>query len=401
MPPFISPEFRLAAACATWPPSDRRTEAIHAAASQPLDWPRFLRVATRHQVIGLIHQGLTQARPDVLPEIAHEIGMRAAALVRENLAMTREAMRIQRLFDDAGLPVLFVKGPALGVLAFGNVGLRSGQDLDLLVHFETLPTATAVILRAGYRRFDPPPSISDAQLRLLMPLRKDLGFVHQATGLRIELHWRLFLNPHAMVESSFMAASRVVPLSGAAGLRTLGEEDLFAYLCMHGALHWWNRLKWLADVNALLACTPQNGVECLVRAAEVRGASRAAAQALLLCRKLFQTPLPASLTATLDKSITLRWLEATALNAMTTGQDEHDPHDVRFGTTRGSLSTFLLNRSWRYQLAELGIHMTNPTDVLTIPLPQPLQFLYPVLRLPLWAWRHSIHRGRSRISRPF
>ena len=163
-----------------------------------------------------------------------------------------------------------------------------------------------------------------------MPLRKDLGFVHQATGLRIELHWRLFLNPHAMAETSIMAASRVVPLAGAAGLRTLGEEDLFAYLCMHGALHWWNRLKWLADVNALLASTPENGVERLVRAAEARGAGRAAAQALLLCRKLLQTPLPASLTATLDKSATVRWLEATALKAMTTGQGEHDPHEVRF-----------------------------------------------------------------------
>ena len=29
----FSPEFRLAAACAMWPPSDRRTEAIRAAAA--------------------------------------------------------------------------------------------------------------------------------------------------------------------------------------------------------------------------------------------------------------------------------------------------------------------------------------------------------------------------------
>ena len=132
---------------------------------------------------------------------------------------------------------------------------------------------------------------------LLMPLRKDLGFVHEATGLRIELHWRLFLNPHAMAETSIMAASRVVPLAGAAGLRTLGEEDLFAYLCMHGALHWWNRLKWLADINALLAATPERDVERLIRAAEARGAGRAAAQALLLCRRLLGTPLPARLTS--------------------------------------------------------------------------------------------------------
>ena len=264
------------------------------------------------------------------PEIAREIGAQAATLVRENLEMARESLRLQRLFDDADLPVLFVKGAALAVLAFGNLGLRAGQDIDLLVAYETLPAAMALILRAGYRRFDPPPNISDAQLRLLMPLRKDLGFVHQATGLRIELHWRLFLNPHAMAETSFMAASRVVPLAGAEGLRTLGEEDLFAYLCMHGALHWWNRLKWLADVNALLASTPQDGVERLVRAAEARGAGRAAAQALLLCRKLLQTPLPASLTATLDKSVTVRWLEATALK-----RDDHRPRRAR--STRSAI----------------------------------------------------------------
>jgi hypothetical protein len=395
MPPFLSPEFRLAAACAIWPTSDARTKAILDAASEPLDWTRLLRVGTRHQVIGLIHDGLTRARSDVPPEIANEIGTQADALVRENLAMAREAVRVQRLFDDAGLPVLFVKGSALAVLAFGNVGLRSGQDIDLLVPYEALPVATALILRAGYRRLDPPPNIGNAQLRLVMRLRKDLVFVHRETGLRIELHWRLFLNPHAMAESSFAASARVVPLSGAEGVRTLGEDDLFAYLCLHGALHWWNRLKWLADVNALLASTPQTDVERLVRAAEVRGAGRAAAQALLLCRKLFQTPLPASLTATLDKSVTMRWLVATALKAMTTGRGERDPHEVRFGTTRGSLSTFLLNHSWRYQLAELGIHLTSPTDVLTVPLPRPLQFLYPVLRLPLWAWRHSIHRSRS------
>jgi hypothetical protein len=64
--------------------------------------------------------------------------------------------------------------------------------------------------------------------------------------------------------------------------------------------------------------------------------------------------------ATLDKSATMRWLVATALKAMTTGQGEHDPHEVRFGTTRGSLSTFLLSRRWRYQLAELGVNFTNP-----------------------------------------
>jgi hypothetical protein len=385
----LSPEFRLAAACVMWPPSDRRIEAIRAAASEVLDWPRFVRVARRHRVVGLVQDGLTLAQPGVPAEIAQEIGARAAELGVESLGMAAEAVRLQRLFDEARLPVLFVKGASLAVLAFGTFSLSTAQDIDLLVPLETLPAATALMECAGYRRFDPPSEVDEAQLRLLLPLRKDLGFVHHVTDLRIELHWRLFPNPHAMSEASLMTASRMVPLYGGHELRTLGEEDLFAYLCMHGALHWWNRLKWLADINALLAAAPEGGAERLMRAAEARGTGRAATQALRLCLRLLGTPLPAGLVAAFGNSTAERWLEATALKAMTGGLGEDDPHDTRFGTTRGSLSTFLLNGSWRYQLAELGIHLTSQTDVLAVPLPQRLWFLYPILRLPLWAWRHA------------
>jgi hypothetical protein len=372
-----------------WPPSDRRIEAIRAAASGPLDWLRFLQVAKRHQVIGLVHDGLRRALPGVPPEIAQEIAGQAAILVRKNLGMATEALRLQRLFDEAGLPVLFVKGAALALLAFGDLGLRSAQDIDLLVANETLPAATALLLHAGYRRFDPPPEISDDQMRLVMPLRKDLGLVHPETGLRIELHWRLFLNPYAMPNPSIMTESRFVRLAGSWGLRTMGGEDLFVYLCLHGAFHAWYRIKWLADINALIAASAPSSVEGLMRAAELRGAGRAATQALMLSRRLLGTPLPDRLLDPLTKRATARLLEATALSAITGAQSEREPRDERFGTTRGSLSTFLLCEGWRYRLAEWKIHMTSQTDVLAVPLPQRLSFLYPLLRLPLWAHRHA------------
>jgi hypothetical protein len=368
-----------------WPPSACRTEAIRTAAGERLDWTRCVRLATRHQVIGLLYEGLTRIH---LPsEVTEGIGTLAATMVRENLAIARESLRLQRLFDDAGLPVLFVKGTTLAMLAFSDLGLRSGQDIDLLVNRKILPEAVALILQAGYSRFDPPSDINDVQLRLLMALRKDLGFVHQKTGLRIELHWRLFLNPHAMTETSIMAASRVVPVTATTGLRTLGEEDLFAYLCMHGALHWWYRLKWLADINALIVA-PQGNIERLFRAAQIRGVGRAATQALLLCQRLFGTRLSKTFLARIETGFTMQWLEITALNAMTGGQIEREPRDRRFGTTRGSFSTFLLSRGWRYQVAELRNQLINQKDVLSVPLPKWLWFLYPILRFPLWAWRH-------------
>ena len=390
MAPLLRPEFLLAAACAMWPPSDRRTEAIRTAASEPLDWARFIRGVGRHRVFGLVHDGLTRARPQMPPEIVREIGAQTTTLVRENLVMAREAVRLQRLFNDSNLPVLFLKGSSLAVLAYGNLGLRQSGDIDLLVSRQTLESAIGLVEQAGYRRFDPPPDIKGAQLRLLMSLRKDLGFVHGETGLRMDLHWQLFLNPHALDEDSIMARSRVVPLTEAMELRTLGEEDLFSYLCVHGALISWRSLKGLADIGALLAAEPEGGAERLYRAAEVRNAGRSAAQAMLLCQRLLGAPLAASLMATIRNSPKRRWLEQAALRALTR---EQDPRDARFGTTLGSLSAFLLGQSWRYRLAELRNLLTNQADILAVPLSERFRFLYPIMRLPLWVWRQASRRS--------
>jgi hypothetical protein len=388
-------EFLLTAACAMWPPSVRRTEAICAAATESIDWMRFLRVATRHRVLGLVHDGLKEIGREVPPDIAQELGRRAEALLRDSLAMAAEAIRLQRLFDDAGLPALFLKGASLAVLAYGNLGLRDAKDIDLLVSPETLPSAIALVTRAGYERFDPPPNISDAQLRLLMPLRRDLGFIHKGTGHQIELHWQLFLNPHALNESSVMTASRLVPLAENSMLRTLGAEDLFAYLCLHGALHTWNQLKWLADVGALLATVPQGKIEWLHQVAEAKGAGRAAGQAMLLCQQLLGMTVPPPLMEMLGRSAKVRWLQKTALKAMTVGRGEREPREVRFGTTWGTLSAFLLGRGWRYYLAELKNHLNNQTDILAVPLSERWRFLYPIIRLPLWVWRHSFRRDED------
>jgi hypothetical protein len=389
--PALSAEFRLAAACAMWRPSDYRNEAIRVAAAAVVDWPRFVRLTGRHRIFGLVHDGLTRAHPKLPPEIVRGIRAQAQNLVRQDLAMAAECVRLQHVFGKAGVPILFLKGVPLAKFAFGNLGLRSSQDIDLLVSSDVLPAAIALLTAAGYRRYNPPPDIGDDMLRLLMPLRKDFGFAHPSTGMIIELHWRLFLNPYAMVGASIMESSRTVRLSAGEELLALGDEDLFAYLCMHGACHWWNRLQWLADINALLSATDR-GIDQLIGAATARGAGRAADQALLLCSRLFATSLPATVLSKSKNSAITHWLEATALAAMTSDQGEHEPRDARFGTTRGSLSTLLLSRSWLYRLAELKLHLINQTDVLTLPLPKRLWFIYPLLRLPLWLWRHAAKR---------
>jgi hypothetical protein len=185
---------------------------------------------------------------------------------------------------------------------------------------------------------------------------------------------------------------RIAQITKEIGLCTFREEDLFAYLCAHGAVDRWFRLKWLADIAALLARQPEGGAARLYRAAQVRGLDRPAAQAMLLCHRLMGTVLSSQLITMLNTDATVRWLEALAMNAMTA---DRDPTEVRFGPTLNALARFLLRSDLHYLLAELKVYSISPVDILTLPLPERLQLVYPTLRLPLWVWRHTIHRSRS------
>jgi hypothetical protein len=392
MAPSWSREFLLTAACTIWPPSERRNETIREAAGGPVDWDRFLHVVARHRVVGLVHDGLTRAVSSVPPAIAREIGAQATALVRQNLGLAVEGVRLQHLFAERDLPVVFIKGLPLAVLAYGDLGLRHGRDIDLVVGPDSILPAAAVLELNGYRRLRPPSNFGESQLRVWMHRCKEIWYVNDEKMILIELHCRLFDNSKLMPDIPDPRTLRIVPITKEIGLCTLGEDDLFAYLCAHGAVDRWFRLKWLADVAALLARKPEGGVERLYQAAKVRGLGRPAAQAILLCHRLMGTALSDQLIMMLNTDVTVRWLEALAINAVTA---DRAPTEVRFGPTLNALARFLLRSDWHYSLAELKVYSISPVDILTLPLPERLQLLYPVLRLPLWVWRHSVHRSCS------
>jgi hypothetical protein len=385
----LSPELRLAAACCIWPPSHRRTAAIRKAAEAPIDWTRFLRVVGRHRIVGLVHNGLKCAQSIVPPEVDREIGTQAAALVRQNLEMAAEGLKLQRLFAEADTPVVFMKGVTLAMVAYGDLGLRHSRDFDIVVHRKSIPAANRLLEGAGYRRYEPSTSFNEAQLRMWLLRCKELSYVHERRHVIVELHSRLFDNAQLMADTPVAAASQMVAVTEGNNLCTFGEDDLFAYLCAHGAIHCWFRLKWLADIGALLARQPEGGVERLYLAADARGVGRCAAQAIFLCRQLLGTAIPDQLITTLSRSSVVQRLEAIAMKAMTA---ETEPTEQALGTFWANLSHFLLDPSWRYWLAELKVQLISPVDILTLPLTDKLQLLYPALRIPLWLYRRSIHR---------
>ena len=81
----LSREFRLALACATWPPSPRRIEAVRLAAQEPIVWPAFLRIVNRNRIWGMAYDGLTRADVELPASVAADLGAHAASVARQNL----------------------------------------------------------------------------------------------------------------------------------------------------------------------------------------------------------------------------------------------------------------------------------------------------------------------------
>ncbi|MBI1203316.1 MAG: hypothetical protein GC182_12460 [Rhodopseudomonas sp.] len=389
-----SPEFVLTVACCRWPPSETRDHAVREAAAGPIDWDRLLRVVRRHRVDGLVHAALTAAGIEPPPAAATVLARRAHAIARHDLTLAAETARLQGLFDAAGIAVLVLKGIPLALLAYRSLGLKHSKDIDLLVPPERAMQAWELLEAQGYGLRQPRGSLSARQRRLVLRYAREIALADQNRGSEVELRWRAATSPPLLTGVDAYREYQTVTLSNGAGIRTLNDDDLFAYLCLHGADHGWSRLKWLADLNAFLAGKDDAEVRRLVRHAEAIGASVCAALALTLRHRLFGIAPPADGGAVPRAGARLRVLTALATDIMVGPAAEIELEDRRFGTTRVAMIRFLLGGGWANVMAlgrDLSIRLD---DVLRLPLPDALHFLYPALRLPLWLWRRFIGAGR-------
>lgn len=382
----LPPEFHLLAACCRWPDDARRAEAIRAAATTAIDWDRFARLVRRHRAVALVATGLRHL-PQMADAPREALRSGAQRQVSDTLALAAECLRLQALFTAAGIPMAIVKGVPLAILTYGDPGLKQSRDIDVVIAPEHLEAGWRLMLEAGYVRMygglDPSPE----ELDLVFDFAKDLAFAHPAIGIVTELHFRLVRNPHVL--PGLRADERTVTLGGAT-LRTMSDEAYYAYLCVHAASHAIGRLKWLADIAALISVTGGRVAE--LHAAAVRWkAGRASLLVLLLCHDLMGLEVPAGLLAQARANPMVRLLAANARAALA---DERWDEMREARIARERLSQ-LLTQKGRAFWFELGAMWASESDRRAFPLPRALHGLYHVVRIPSWGARAALRLVRS------
>ncbi len=383
----FQPEFHLAAACATWPPDAARASRIEVLVAKKIDWPHFLNVTQRHRVIGLARHGLHPWRDSIPREIMDQLNAGAARQLRQSLLHAAEASRVVKSLSQQGIPVAVLKGVPLSILAYGDLALRHSRDNDLLISPDHLSAAAATIEGAGYTRIKPSPEWRDKALLGWQRYLKHFEYAHRTSGARLELHWRISANPRLWGLGLCQANVQDVAVLSNCTLPTFATDELLLYLCLHGATHAWFRLKWLADVAALLREGGPNAALRLLELADAHNMRRPVAATLELSREIFQmtvSPVP------MDAAT--RLLIRIAMGAITAGGTRIGPCTTRFGTTPVSFSRYLLHDDWRFRRDEFKVgFMAHDATPSALP-----SWAHALPRILLWFRSHLMNQGRQK-----
>ena len=313
-----------------------------------LDWSALDRLAQFHRVSGLVWNALEPLASDVPEALAERLAAEARTLLATNLQTALECLRLLRAFRAGAIPLLFIKGLTVAALAYRAPLMKAAWDVDILVPPHQLTEAAALLKTLGYRIVTP---VNEAKLAHWHSAHKDSLWRRNDPDIHVELHPRLVDNSDILSSVGIASPVQEVQVAPGVVLPTLAPDELFAYLCVHGASSAWFRLKWIADLAGLLHGVGTSRIEALYARSQELGAARAAGQALILADNLFGTLDGCALRERLGQDRGVARLASAALKQLTSGTE---PTAGRFGTWRIHWTQLLLKPGFRFKAGELA-----------------------------------------------
>ena len=336
-----------------------------------VDWGRVVELACQHQVGPLLHRNLQRLRGPRSDEswqrLQHVVMMNAS----RGFQLTRELVSLLADLSAAGIRALPFKGAVLAASAYGSVGLRPFNDIDLLVHPRDAAATARILTRRGFDDW----GVDDVALPTHLGSECEHTFLRR-DGVAVDLHWHLSRRHFPFPLRFDDLWRRAVPyqlLPGGAAVPAPAAADMLLILAMHGAKHAWERLGWVCDIAELIRSEGDLDWEQVCARAESLQAVRMTLLGVALARELLDSPVPESIRRSIraDRGI------APLL------------HDVRRRILQGGAASENLGAVVRHSLFHLRVRdrvsqrlrycwlgaAPTPRDLDATGLPASLQFL--------------------------
>ena len=318
-----------------------RDKALNAIADLQTDahWQALLTVAIEHDVAPLL-----------VSRLLHYVSDQLSPDLREGLDIYLEGERLKGIkaedelriwLEDlaaAGIEAMPYKGPRLARDLYGEPGLRSSLDLDVLLPLERIDEVLQGLYRRGF-------SFSHGyQQRQIIRDRncKCEYILFHSEFMPVEPHWGV-ASPHQGFDLDYAALwqeSRSGQFEGATCRLPSAEWELLL-LCLHGGNHRWRRLKWVCDLAAFVDVYPNLNWGLLQELAARQGCGRMVRLGFLLAHRLLRMVLPSSLITAIHKDVLVHRLADDVIQYMEVGPLFRS-HPFRVG-----FYTWWLRERWR------------------------------------------------------
>jgi hypothetical protein len=266
----------------------------------------LLEKANQHAIIPLVYKTLSniESTPSSFLSTLKKHYMHT---VRKNMMMSAELIRIMKLLDENDIEALAFKGPTLAQLAYGDITLRQFVDLDILVDKLDVFSAGKIIQKNGYK---PSSSLSFLSNETCLNVAKDFSLFNEKNNMHIELHWEIFEKKYNifLLNAKDKDIYQSISINNK-HMKTLKNEFMLIYLCIHGSKHMFNRIEWICDIDRLIR-TNKLDWDYIDTILETLPIKRAFYLGLSLSDMLFHTPLPEKIIikSKTDKTSSLRYI---------------------------------------------------------------------------------------------
>ncbi len=385
----FTPEFKLLVAC-SWiaPPALEQDQAdkIAALCRGGIDWNQFVALVRRHGVPALAYFNLFRESRDAVPRRVREILRKRNSESRlQALFQAAELARLIKLFVSQGISVIPLKGVFLSHQLYGDMGMRSSVDLDILVKPVNVDLADQIFEAEGYSCDYHGLQLTARQKRQFRTHLPHYDFTHPRTGLHVELHWNFGLwLPGQM--TAFLSHTTLQEWQGMP-VDCLDDDATLLLLCEHGARHLWSSLKWLGDVARLLSSERSTEWDTLLERAEEFDLLRILAHSSLMAHWIYGIQLPYELQTLIRQEALAASLSEKSLKTLLMTNQELASGGKRAQKLRATLHLKRLRPSVSYYLIAKYC-LVSPDDYQILNLPASLFWIYYPLRPVLWFWRN-------------
>lgn len=283
----LGKDFRLLLLFARLEMNDDQSRAAMALCEEVKDWEAFRRMASDRFILPVVYRHLCRLKPASLP--AEQL-----ALMKQQVLMYyRHGLNVmaslgdihQHLLMPLDIPYVTFKGPSLAARYYDEPAMRFSRDIDILVPRDRMAALLARALAAGYRPLDPPGLVDDPVSLAFVARQMKVITLMSPRKIVIEFHSRID-NIGTVYDSRALIDQAEQVRIGGAEVSVLPTHELFVYICWHHTKHFWSRLHWLVDLDALqrhpsfdrqrvIACAERHGlqftVEVCLRMAELLG----------------------------------------------------------------------------------------------------------------------------------